>query len=1216
MADIASLAMEIRTGDVTRARAELDKLTAAGSRAERSADHLTRTASGLGTAMRGVIGALGVGELIRLTDAHTKYTAQLRLATSSAHAFGFAQDQVRRIAKDAQADIAAVGTLYARISKSTQTLNISQTKVAEIAEVVALSMKASGAGASEQASAMLQLSQAFASGVLRGEEFNAVNEAAPRLMQALADGIGKPVGALRDMATQGLLTSKVLADALPKALEAVRKEAAQVQTIGGSFTVLRNAMIEFVGTQAKASGAVAALTTGVEALARNLDTLAAAAIGIGAAKLAGVLLRTVVAAKESAAGALAHAGALQAERVAALGMAQAAAQEAAATLAGAAADVAASRATIANLQATEATIVAYRAEVVVALQRTDATIASTAATLAAARASGALSASLATARAAEAALAVEQGKRAILVGELALLGRQQASVRAATTAALAGETAAAGANTAALAANATAQRVATTAAAGAGVGMGLARGALAALGGPIGLVTTLLGLGATAWVLYGNRAKEAGEKTAESMRDTLRETIRSTSDQSAKLDAVAKSTRDRAARARAAGQDMFASDLDARAANLERLSKGLSDKTAAALSAVAEIERGINSDLFKSMEHDPRFSEESIRAEQKAALAKFLESNQTKAEKFAAAIAKAKSEMGEFFSADVEKRIRSDIFGDGRAKTVNDGRLDALKIEASTEQSIFQSRNAALQTYHSAALISDDAFYAGREATRAEYIATLQRQFAQEQAVLQQQLATAPADKRADAQRELNQATADYNEKLRGIAESAGAEELERIARARAFVTEATDMSTKAVIAELANMAAGNKALRDEIALLGATEEAKAAVEKARIRSIRTLKEEQLAQMEAANAGGLLAEAQLRQLELEIQLLKEREDLIGQRQRKVADVKVRDDNIKASEELGKQTHEDVKDALARAFQDSKDPVGAFADALGNSIYTRLTSRITDALATAAVGKDGSGGMFGGLFAGVFGGGDKGQGVGNTGAGEAITKLGETTSLATAKLAEEAATTAASTALTALGTTSVPSASFAVGTFTQALGVAQGALYALAGSSSASGAEGLITSLVSSFVGGGPGAPGGGVDYSLPSDGVRFGGGRASGGSTQRKAMYQVAEGDKPELYREDGRTYLMTGDRGGMVTPARSFDGGGQAAAAQPIINKINIINNAQARVKTQQRQDGGLDVLIEQIEGALGQRVDNGVGLARNVGGRFGLNSGAGLVR
>lgn len=225
---------------------------------------------------------LGASQIIALSDGYTKFTAQLKLATKSASDYALAMGDVQRIAYGAQVGISEIGTLYARIANGTAELGLSQQRLADITEVVALSLKVSGATAAESSSAMLQLSQAFGSGVLRGEEFNAVNEAAPRLMKALADGIGVPIGALRKMAEAGELTSKVLAEALPKALAQVRTEAEKIQTIGGAFTNLNSKMMEFVGGAGEASGAAKAIANSVLLVADNLGVVSAA---FGAAAL-------------------------------------------------------------------------------------------------------------------------------------------------------------------------------------------------------------------------------------------------------------------------------------------------------------------------------------------------------------------------------------------------------------------------------------------------------------------------------------------------------------------------------------------------------------------------------------------------------------------------------------------------------------------------------------------------------------------------------------------------------------------------------------------------------------------------------------------------------------------------------------------------------------------------------------------------------------------
>ena len=270
-----------QTTDQARAYASASSNIADAS--QKTAKSMDATASAA-RAMASVLAVAGVGfganELIAMVDGYTKYTAQLKLATKSTTDQAVAMASVKRIATDAQQGLGEIGTLYARITNGTAELGLSQSKLANITETVALSLKVSGAAASESSSAMLQLSQAFASGVLRGEEFNSVSEAAPRLMKALADGMNVPIGALRKMAEEGKLTSAVLAEALPKALGQLREEAKSVQTISGAFQVLKNNIMEMVGAQSNASGTTKAFANGINGMANNLDIVAAAAAAV------------------------------------------------------------------------------------------------------------------------------------------------------------------------------------------------------------------------------------------------------------------------------------------------------------------------------------------------------------------------------------------------------------------------------------------------------------------------------------------------------------------------------------------------------------------------------------------------------------------------------------------------------------------------------------------------------------------------------------------------------------------------------------------------------------------------------------------------------------------------------------------------------------------------------------------------------------------------
>jgi tape measure domain-containing protein len=122
---------------------------------------------------------------------------------------------------------------------------------------------------------MLQLSQAFGSGVLAGDEFKAMSENAPPLMRALAESMGVPVGQLKALAAEGKITAQVLTKAFSDTTlnEKLKKQAEQVKTVGGSFTNLyeqiKLSMTSFDG----ASAIVNVFTSAVDGLSSALAIL-------------------------------------------------------------------------------------------------------------------------------------------------------------------------------------------------------------------------------------------------------------------------------------------------------------------------------------------------------------------------------------------------------------------------------------------------------------------------------------------------------------------------------------------------------------------------------------------------------------------------------------------------------------------------------------------------------------------------------------------------------------------------------------------------------------------------------------------------------------------------------------------------------------------------------------------------------------------------------
>ena len=205
-----------------------------------------------GKALVGVFSVSAIAGAIRgianAADSYNLMNARLKLATESQEEFNTAQSELRRIAQATQAPLESLATLYQRVSRPLKEAGRSQKDILAVTEAVATSFRVSGASAQEAENGVIQFAQALGAGALRGDEFNSVAEQAPRLMQALADSLGVPIGALKEMAAQGLLTADVVTSALVEQLGVLRTEAESLpETVGGAMTALSDRWSEAIG---------------------------------------------------------------------------------------------------------------------------------------------------------------------------------------------------------------------------------------------------------------------------------------------------------------------------------------------------------------------------------------------------------------------------------------------------------------------------------------------------------------------------------------------------------------------------------------------------------------------------------------------------------------------------------------------------------------------------------------------------------------------------------------------------------------------------------------------------------------------------------------------------------------------------------------------------------------------------------------------------------
>ncbi|MEM8511094.1 tape measure domain-containing protein [Massilia sp. MP_M2] len=641
---LAALRAE-QLGVADDARPLIEQLQAA----EEAAGNAGSSISGFGAALASVAFGGGIAAVAQLSDQYGKYLAQLKLATTGQSEFTNAQNSVRRIATSAQSDLSSTASLYASITKSTRDLGIAQAQVASITESVSLALKVSGASTGEASSAILQLSQAFASGVLRGDEFNSVNEASPRLMQALADGIGVPVGALRAMAEQGKLTTEVLANALPRALGALRNEARSVETIGGAVTVLKNNVMEMVGATAQSSGVVTVLSGSINLLADNL-TLAAGAMGTVVAVKLGTALHA------SAAGAVAS---MMANRALALS------------------NLASAQSNVAATAAASATAAARVNEL-------------------------------------RAAVLAAQGNVALAITNNGLIPAQARA------------TAAASAHAAALTAQATAARAAS-------VSGGLAGAALTALGGPVGAVIAVLGIAATAWAVFGNKAEQANDQATQSTEESTGEMIVRLDEQIKKLrernalaeteprikalDGISEVDKDGLARAKAALDKNRAAQqgADARTSMMLQLEQ-------------IELSNNYNIALKRVEEQQGEVAKAALRTRGER-LDEWYAKNGSGAQRLAAELAELKKQFGTI-PPEMEKLVRAKYADPASAKTIKDQAAAAKEYADLVDR--INGKSAGVDPDYQENLLKLSAGYGAGKQSLEAYRATVEAYIAQQ----------------------------------------------------------------------------------------------------------------------------------------------------------------------------------------------------------------------------------------------------------------------------------------------------------------------------------------------------------------------------------------------------------------------------------------------------------------------------------------------------
>ncbi len=178
-----------------------------------------------------------ISQAIDLSDQLTSTTARLNMMNDGLQTTEELQNMIFASAERSRGSYQATADAVSKLGLMAGDAFSSNEEIVAFMEQLNKQFTIAGTEAAGIDAAMLQLTQAMGSGVLRGEEFNSILEQAPNVIQAIADYMEVPKGQLKDLAAEGVITADIVKNAMFAAadetnaqFESMPKTFAQIST--------------------------------------------------------------------------------------------------------------------------------------------------------------------------------------------------------------------------------------------------------------------------------------------------------------------------------------------------------------------------------------------------------------------------------------------------------------------------------------------------------------------------------------------------------------------------------------------------------------------------------------------------------------------------------------------------------------------------------------------------------------------------------------------------------------------------------------------------------------------------------------------------------------------------------------------------------------------------------------------------------------------------
>lgn len=223
------------------------------------------------------------GKMIDYGDTYQRSVNKLQLIVSSAEEAKTRLSSLTQVAINSYSGIESTVSLYTRLDMALRQVGGTSSEAIQITETLSKTVALAGLTTAEANSALLQISQAFNKGKLDGDEFRTVMETMPPLADAIARKLGVTRGELLELAPKGKITAQVMRDAILDMSNVIDDRFSKLTpTIGQQLEALQVKAQMFYGALWVDSGFANGVNFGLQLIGDNLKhiTILAGSVAI------------------------------------------------------------------------------------------------------------------------------------------------------------------------------------------------------------------------------------------------------------------------------------------------------------------------------------------------------------------------------------------------------------------------------------------------------------------------------------------------------------------------------------------------------------------------------------------------------------------------------------------------------------------------------------------------------------------------------------------------------------------------------------------------------------------------------------------------------------------------------------------------------------------------------------------------------------------------